>query len=65
MRTNLKAILAATAIAALASPVIMAQSESHRHAAMSATIANARGSVAHAHTSGWRPPSPVEEANPP
>jgi uncharacterized lipoprotein YbaY len=45
MRTSLKAILAAAAIAVVASPV-MAQSESRAYAAPSASVANARGSVA-------------------
>jgi hypothetical protein len=48
MRTNLKVILAATAIAALASPV-MAQSESHPHAAPSARIVNAHGQAGRAY----------------
>jgi hypothetical protein len=47
MRTSLKVILAATAVATLASPV-MAQSESHRHAA--SEISKARGSVARTRT---------------
>ena len=50
MRTSLKMILAATAIAVVASPV-MAQSESRAYADRSASIANARGSVAHTRTS--------------
>jgi hypothetical protein len=44
MRTSLKVILAATAIAVVASPV-MAQSQSRTYAGPSASIANARGSV--------------------
>ena len=59
MRTNLKVILAAAAIAALASPV-MAASASHRHAAPSASIANARGSVAHTRTNRLAPGVAVE-----
>jgi hypothetical protein len=46
MRMSLKVILAATAIAAVASPV-MAHSQSRAHAGPSASVANARGSVAH------------------
>ena len=59
MRTSLKVILATTVIAALASPV-MAQSESHRHAASSVSIAasKAYGSVARART------APVTQGNP-
>jgi len=50
MRTNLKVILAAAAIAALASPV-MAQSESHPHAApLAAGVSNAHGHVVRART---------------
>jgi len=46
--TSLKVMLAAAAIAALASPV-MAQSASSRHAApWAGTVSNARGSVARA-----------------
>jgi hypothetical protein len=45
MSTSLKLILAATAIAVVASPV-MAQSQSRAYARPSASIANARGSVA-------------------
>jgi hypothetical protein len=48
MRTSLKMMLAATAIATLASPV-MAQPESHRHAA-EASVSNAHGSVARTRT---------------
>ncbi len=59
MRTSLKVILAAVAIAALASPV-MAQSRSHPHAAPSASIANARGSVAHIRTGRFAPGVVVE-----
>jgi hypothetical protein len=55
MRTSLKVILAATAIATLASPV-MAQSESHRHAVSSAS--RAYGSVARERT------APVNQGNP-
>jgi hypothetical protein len=61
MRTSLKVILATTAIAALASPV-MAQSESHRHAA-----SRAYGSVAHGHAYGSvvrGPTTPVIQGNP-
>jgi hypothetical protein len=49
MQTNLKVILAATAIAALASPV-MAQTESRPHAAPSARIVNAHGQAGRAYT---------------
>jgi hypothetical protein len=59
MRRNPKVILAAAAIAVLASPV-MAQAESHRHAAPSASIANARGSVGHTRTGRFAPAVPVE-----
>lgn len=45
MKTNLKVILAAIGVAVLASPVL-AQSESHPHAASAATISNAHGSAA-------------------
>jgi hypothetical protein len=55
MRTSLKVILAATAIATLASPV-MAQSESHRYAASS--ISKAHGSVARVHA------APAIQGNP-
>jgi hypothetical protein len=51
MRTNLKMILAATAIAAVASPVMAAQSESQTHAApLPASIANAHGHVVRGRT---------------
>jgi hypothetical protein len=50
MRMNLKMILAATAIAAVASPV-MAQSESQTHAApLPASISNAHGHVVRGRT---------------
>jgi hypothetical protein len=45
MRASLKVMLAATAIAAVASPVMAQQSRAY--AGPSAGIANARGSVAH------------------
>lgn len=53
MRTSLKVILTATAIAAVASPV-MAQSEWRAHAGPSASVA-ARGSVAHSRISRLPP----------
>jgi hypothetical protein len=54
MRTSLKVILVATAIAAVASPV-MAQSQSPAYAGRSANIANAHGSVAHTRTGRLAP----------
>jgi hypothetical protein len=59
MRTNLKVILAAAAIAVLASPV-MAESASHPPAAPAASIANARGSVAHTRTNRLAPAAAVQ-----
>jgi hypothetical protein len=60
MSTSLKVILAATAIAAVTSPVL-AQSESRAYAAPSASTGNARGSVAHTRTSRLPAWGPVEE----
>jgi hypothetical protein len=54
MRASLKVMLVATAIAAAASPV-MAQSEPRAYAGPSASIANARGSVAHTRASRLLP----------
>jgi hypothetical protein len=54
MRASLKVMLVATAIAAVASPV-MAQSESRAYSGPSASIANGRGSVAHTRTSRLLP----------
>jgi hypothetical protein len=59
MRTNLKVILAATAIATLASPV-MAQSESHRYAAATSVSAD-HGAAARARTPRV---APAIEGNP-
>jgi hypothetical protein len=57
MNTNLKVILTAMSIAALASPV-MAQPESHPHAAASMPVAH--GSAAHAHVRHATPSAAVE-----
>jgi hypothetical protein len=54
MRTSLKVILAATGIAAAASPVV-AQSQSRAHAGPSASVVNTRGSVAHTRISRLPP----------